>query len=1037
MSEIKLISPLLDNFDIGGSISDHNGVTCYPAMRKDTTDRYIIKNVSIPASQTKLDALLLTGAYPDQASALTYFKELADSTVEELETLQKLAQIEGFLSYEDWQVSVKEDAVGYDVCMLSTYKYSLRKFLQHQPITHLSAMNLGLDLCSALAACRRAGYIYVNLKPNNIYVTDDRNFKIGDLGFLRLDSLKYATLPEKYSSQYTAPEALDVLSTLTPTLDIYAVGLILYQAYNGGSLPFATEYASAEKFEPPLFADYEMSEIILKACDPDPAARWQDPTELGHALVSYMQRNGANDTPIVPPIVELPDDILEDNDLGVQEELSAQETSDSLIDDISAEYTDNESVEGDSEGQQTPADIDLSMIVNTNSTEQDISSDIINLEDLSFLNDLPVDDTSPENNVTDINYDEVSDELSKILLQADELVAYPVPDASAAMETLSTEVVDEADSADDQDQAPKTETEQPVESTPNAEQTEAPNADSVEETIVLSSTTEESSEDDTQDSVDTDDGEEIPETSDFEEDEQDEDYGSDRQQKRKRVIGWILTIVIFLLIAAITAVAFFYYKNIYLLPIDNIAVDGNESSMVVQVDTEIDESMLTVICSDSHGNQVSSPVVNGTASFANLTPDTAYTVRILVDGFHRLTGETAASYSTPAQTNIVQFSAVTGSDDGSVILSFNLEGPDTGEWKILYSADGEEEKSVDVLSHMVTLTGLTVGKEYTFTLVPGDGMYVTGLTQIKFTASNLIYAKNVTITSCVDNTLTVVWDAPEGIEVPSWTVRCYNDSEYNQTAITSDTEAVFENVDPAYSHTVEVTAAGMSVSERAYMSENAVTILSFAADTSETNVLTLTWESSQPVPADGWVILYSVDGSDSQASVTATENSVQISPVVPGATYSFKIQQSNGVPVLSLPLTCEIPDAQDFSGYGMTRGTMSFQLCKRPDGEQWSWSNLSDSDITSTFAVGERIGILGQLHGKYGVSKDIITAMFVIKDAEGHLICYSSAAETWDEMWELSYAEIDIPQIPAEPGEYTVTMYFNGLYVTQKSFTIV
>jgi hypothetical protein len=40
-------------------------------------------------------------------------------------------------------------------------------------------------------------------------------------------------------------------------------------------------------------------------------------------------------------------------------------------------------------------------------------------------------------------------------------------------------------------------------------------------------------------------------------------------------------------------------------------------------------------------------------------------------------------------------------------------------------------------------------------------------------------------------------------------------------------------------------------------------------------------------------------------------------------------------------------------------------------------------------------------------------------------------------MWELSYGEIDIPQTPSEPGSYTVTMYFNGLYVTQKSFTIV
>ena len=150
MSEIQLISPLLDNFDVGGSISEHNGVSCYPAMKKDSNERFIIKKVSVPPSQRQLDALLLTGAYPDQTSALAYFEEVANNTVAELETLKQLSQTDGFLSYEDWQVCQKEDAVGYDVYMIGTYKYSLRKYLQHKPITHLNAINLGLDICAAL-----------------------------------------------------------------------------------------------------------------------------------------------------------------------------------------------------------------------------------------------------------------------------------------------------------------------------------------------------------------------------------------------------------------------------------------------------------------------------------------------------------------------------------------------------------------------------------------------------------------------------------------------------------------------------------------------------------------------------------------------------------------------------------------------------------------------------------------------------------------------------------------------------------------------
>ena len=76
MSEPKLISPMLDNFEIGGPISDHDGVRCCPAMRKNSDEKYIVKIISVPASQTKLDALLLTGAYPDKEAAR--MKELID-----------------------------------------------------------------------------------------------------------------------------------------------------------------------------------------------------------------------------------------------------------------------------------------------------------------------------------------------------------------------------------------------------------------------------------------------------------------------------------------------------------------------------------------------------------------------------------------------------------------------------------------------------------------------------------------------------------------------------------------------------------------------------------------------------------------------------------------------------------------------------------------------------------------------------------------------------------------------------------------------
>lgn len=87
------------------------------------------------------------------------------------------------------------------------------------------------------------------------------------------------------------------MATLNETADTYAVGMILYQLYNDGSLPFKDK-APDEALPSPVNADYEIAEIIMKAIDPDPAKRWQEPKELGKALAAYMQRNSINDTPI-------------------------------------------------------------------------------------------------------------------------------------------------------------------------------------------------------------------------------------------------------------------------------------------------------------------------------------------------------------------------------------------------------------------------------------------------------------------------------------------------------------------------------------------------------------------------------------------------------------------------------------------------------------------------------------------------------------------------------------------------------------------
>ena len=138
---------MLDNFIMGDPISERTGTRCCPAMEKTSDARYIVKIISIPSTQAQLDALLLSGAYPDTESAMAYFKSVTDDILRETVLLQKLSNLDGFVPFDDCQVVRADDNTGYDVYLLSAYGTTLKKRLRTGAMTQLDALNLVTGHC--------------------------------------------------------------------------------------------------------------------------------------------------------------------------------------------------------------------------------------------------------------------------------------------------------------------------------------------------------------------------------------------------------------------------------------------------------------------------------------------------------------------------------------------------------------------------------------------------------------------------------------------------------------------------------------------------------------------------------------------------------------------------------------------------------------------------------------------------------------------------------------------------------------------------
>ena len=189
---------------------------------------------------------------------------------------------------------------------------SLQEILQGPPGQHsLSSIpeiiKLGRDICKALIYCENKEIIHRDIKPENLFVDEFGEYKVGDFGASkRMDTVHVArTMTGIGTLSYMAPEVFRGQS-YNNTVDIYALGLILYRLLNNGRMPFlpadgsytmrdidSANYKRLHGTPLPALtgktvggepvSDW-LDTAVRKACAVDPADRYQTAKEFYNAL---------------------------------------------------------------------------------------------------------------------------------------------------------------------------------------------------------------------------------------------------------------------------------------------------------------------------------------------------------------------------------------------------------------------------------------------------------------------------------------------------------------------------------------------------------------------------------------------------------------------------------------------------------------------------------------------------------------------------------------------------------------------------------
>ena len=270
----------------------------YRIKREEFGETYYaaLKWISLPQNQSEIQSLRNEGY--DDASIADHYASVIKAFQSEIVLMSKLRGHSHIVSFEDHLFEKRENELGWDILIRMELLESLPGFFKKDRAVR-DVITLGCDICDALTLCAKYKIVHRDIKPDNIFVNENGDFKLGDFGVARQMEHTQTNMSRKGTPFFMAPEVYTGREA-DARADQYSLGLVMHRLLNAQQIPFAPAFdrilthqereeallqrLRGEALPPPLQGSEKLKQIILKASNYQPKKRFAAPEEMKAAL---------------------------------------------------------------------------------------------------------------------------------------------------------------------------------------------------------------------------------------------------------------------------------------------------------------------------------------------------------------------------------------------------------------------------------------------------------------------------------------------------------------------------------------------------------------------------------------------------------------------------------------------------------------------------------------------------------------------------------------------------------------------------------